>query len=205
MEEILAYINETYRPLAVIAYGSYADGTYGIHSDFDALAVTEAGPAGHDTGFVNGVQLDLFVYPKEHFGEEPDWEEILPILHGRVLYDPEGLGARLMEGIRAYAADLPPKNPEQVREEIAWCEKMLLRARRGDPEGMFRLHWLLVDSLEIFCDSVGQPFWGPKKSLKWMETAYPQTFARYTRALQDPSALEDWVLCLKKVTGEHKG
>lgn len=201
MEEILAYIKDTYQPLAVITYGSYADGTYGPHSDFDALAVREAGPAVHDTDFVHGIQLDVFVYPKEHFEANPDWEEILPILHGQVVYDPHGLGAGLMQGVQAYVAALPRKTPAQVQDEIAWCEKMLLRTQRGDPEGMFRLHWLLVDSLEIFCDAAGQFYWGPKKSLRWMQSAYPDAFSRYVRALEDPAALKDWVQYLKEMAG----
>lgn len=204
MKEILDYIEEKYRPLTVIVYGSYADGTQNAHSDFDGIAVREAGPPCHDTGFVNGVPLDLFVYPKEHFGDDPDWDEILPIIHGQVVYDRDGLGSRLMEGVRAYAATLPGKSPEQIREELSWCRKMLLRAGRGDPEGLFRLHWLLVDSLEIFCDGVGEPFWGPKKSLKRMESAYPEAFARYARALKDPAALEDWIRCLEEAAGRRK-
>ena len=40
---------------------------------------------------------------------------------------------------------------------------MLNRVKRSDCEGMFRWHWVLVDSLEIFCDIMKQPYWGPKK------------------------------------------
>ena len=39
MEAILKYIRERYHPTALILYGSYADGTNGPDSDFDALAI----------------------------------------------------------------------------------------------------------------------------------------------------------------------
>ena len=34
------------------------------------------------------------------------------------------------------------------------CKKMLLRTLRSDAEGLYRWHWVLIDSLEIFCDAV---------------------------------------------------
>ena len=72
----------------------------------------------------------------------------------------------------------------------------LLRAqKRCDCEGLFRWHWLLIDSLEIFCDIMHQPYLGPKKALKWMEKAHPEAFDRYKRALQNfqMDDLDEWI------------
>ena len=72
---------------------------------------------------------------------------------------------------------------------------MLLRAGREDAEGMFRWHWLLTDSLEIYCDVMRERYRGPKKALRWMERAHPDAFACYTAALSrmDRAATEEWV------------
>lgn len=38
-ERILTYIQKTYQPEAVVVYGSFADGSAGAGSDFDALVI----------------------------------------------------------------------------------------------------------------------------------------------------------------------
>lgn len=53
-------------------------------------------------------------------------------------------------------------------------ESMFERAKRGDCEGLFRWHWVLIDSLEIFFDIMHHPYFGPKKTLKWMEEKHPE-------------------------------
>lgn len=63
MEEILKYIQEKYNPLTLILYGSYADGTNNLNSDFDALVITSGREQLHDTSLVGGIPLDVFVYP----------------------------------------------------------------------------------------------------------------------------------------------
>ena len=60
---------------------------------------------------------------------------------------------------------------------------MLNRVKRSDCEGMFRWHWVLVDGLEIFCDIMKQPYWGPKKTLRWMQEIYPLAFENSSKAL----------------------
>lgn len=137
---IIQYIAGKYDPLCIIMYGSYADGSHGPDSDFDALAVTAGGETVHDTGTVDGVRLDLFLYPASHFEGETGWDEIVQIYHGRVLLDTGGIGERLMEGVRGYVNSQPLKTREEVKAGVSWCGKMLLRAKRGDPEGMFRWH-----------------------------------------------------------------
>jgi hypothetical protein len=80
---------------------------------------------------------------------------------------------------------------------------MLARVKRYDAEGMFRWHWVLIDSLEIFCDVMHYPYWGPKKSLKWMEENHPTAFACYQMALADFSmdSLENWIAYIKDANG----
>ena len=54
-------------PLSIIVYGSYANGTNDLNSDFDALVIYDDSNQIHDTSFVNGIQLDVFVYPLSYF------------------------------------------------------------------------------------------------------------------------------------------
>ena len=198
MESILNYLYGKYAPHALILYGSYADGTAGEGSDFDALILAE-GEAKHDVTVVDGTQLDVWVYPVEYFAEDAGLEEAVTILDGIVLHDPEGLGAALKDRVQAYWAAKPGKTAEENAASLAWCRKMLCRTARADAEGFFRWHWLLGDSLEIACDLLYQPYRGPKKSLRWLEAAHPAVYAVYARALSafTQEALRAWIDCLE--------
>ena len=199
MEAILKYIRERYHPTALILYGSYADGTNGPDSDFDALAI--AGETAHDVSTVAGVRLDLYIYPAEAVSGAIDCEDFVQLSGGRILFDEDGTAQRLLEQVQAYAAAYRPKSAEELEVSLLWCEKMLYRAQRGDAEGNYRWHWLLRDSLEIFCDLCGRRYLGPKKALRMMQRSYPAAYRHYSLALAEMNyeALQAWVLCLKEL------
>lgn len=202
-ERILEYLQSRYQPMALILYGSFADGSSGPGSDFDALLITDEPQCftggrqpRHDDSLIEGVVLDVFIYPPEALqgsGFEP--ADFLQLHDGQVLLDRGGLAAGLVERVRAYLDSLPKKTPEELRQSLAWCRKMLARAGRGDAEGSFRLHWLLVDSLELFCDILGQPYLGPKKALRLMAERYGVAQIIYNQALREtrPAVLKDWI------------
>lgn len=62
LEKIIEYIEQKYNPLSIILYGSYANGTNNLNSDFDALVISYDHEQFHDTSFVNDIQLDVFVF-----------------------------------------------------------------------------------------------------------------------------------------------
>ncbi len=192
---ILDYIMAKYQPVAIVLYGSYADSTNDGHSDLDALVLTETHDRCHDTSVIEDVQLDVFVYPAESFCGSFDCEEILQIYNGRILLDRDDLAARMQQRVRQHVQEASVKSPEEVRDALTWCRKMCQRAVRRDAEGLFRHHWLLVDSLEICCNVLRQPYFGPKKTLRWLESQYPDTFRQYMAALDstDPATLTRWV------------
>lgn len=198
MNQIITYLKKTYHPLAILVYGSYADGSNNANSDFDALVISKD-QKHHDVSFVGSIQLDVFVYPRSFFLGDVNYENFLQLFDSQVVFDPEGLGQELKDRVLNYLGSLPRKSPDEIESNIAWCRKMLLRANRKDAEGMFRWHWLLTDSLEIFCDAVGQFYFGPKKSLRWMAKEYPAAYDRYAKALfsLDYQAAREWVECLE--------
>ena len=199
MEQIIQYLEETYHPLSVILYGSYANGTNDENSDFDALVISPYYERFHDTSVINGVPLDVFVYPVSYFASDYSCEEFVQIFDGRVLTDSNGIGSTLQSNILKYLHDLPHKTNVELQASVDWCMKMLERAKRDDCEGRFRWHWLLTDSLEIFCDIKQRPYFGPKKALQWLEQTHSEAFALYKNALLDFSIddLESWVTYIK--------
>lgn len=203
MEQIIEYIKQKYNPLSIILYGSYANGTNNQGSDFDSLVISQDHEQFHDTSFVSGVQLDVFVYPASYFDSDYDCNEFIQIFDGKILADSNERGKTLQDHVLSYLQNLPQKSNAEIDASIDWCTKMLARVKRGDAEGMFRWHWVLIDSLEIFCDIKHHPYWGPKKSLKWMEENHPAAFACYQAALANFSMerLENWIAYIKNAIG----
>lgn len=199
MERIMEYINQKYKPLSVILYGSYADGTNNLNSDFDALVISLDHEEYHDTSFVDGIQLDVFVYPLSVFSKEFDKNDFVRIFDGKIVVDSEDIGKNLQAQVKAYLQNRPQKTKAEIKAEVDWCVKMFERTKRDDAEGLFRWHWVLTDSLEIFCEVMKHPYFGPKKTLKWMKEVCPESFAVYENALRDFTAqsLEKWILHIK--------
>lgn len=197
MESILNYLYGTYAPKTLILYGSYADGTNGADSDFDAFILSDM--QRHDVAVIDGAQLDVWGYPVDYFVEDAALEEAVTILDGIVLHDPQNMGTALKARVQAYFAAKPGKTAEENAASIAWCRKMMSRTERADAEGVYRWHWLLVDTLEIACDLLHHPYHGPKKALRWLADAQPQVYAAYTRALAEfeHPALAAWIDCLE--------
>lgn len=201
LKKIIEYIKERYSPLSIIVYGSYADGTNGPYSDFDALVISSCHGQSHDTSFVDGVQLDVFVFPASCFEGEFDCADYIQICEGKIIEDSEGIGLALQKCVLSFLESRPAKSNSDIQDGIDWCIKMCERVKRGDTEGLFRWHWLLTDSLEIFCDAARHPYMGPKKALKWMEKEHPAAFALYDKALResDMESLDAWIACIKNL------
>ena len=199
MEQIIEYLNQKYAPLSIILYGSYASGTNNLNSDFDALVISSDHKRFHDTSFVNGVQLDVFVYPATYFDGDYDCEDFIRIFDGKIIADTLEIGRNLQTRVLSYLQNRPAKTDAEIQADIDWCVKMFERVKRCDAEGMFRWHWVLIDSLEIFCEIVHHPYFGPKKTLKWMEENHPAAFELYQKALTEFSmeSLENWISFIK--------
>jgi len=205
MQKIIEYLKEKYQPLAMIVYGSYADGTSGADSDFDCLIVSRSAPVRHDMQTVSGVPLDVFVYTPDELSEEIDPFELIQIDGGVIVMDTDGLAEGLMQEVRQYIEHPPAKSRDDLLTAVAWCEKMLRRAHRGDAEGYFRWHWLLCDSLELYCDLTGRRYLGPKKSLRDMEKLDPESFALYSEALKKftRKSLSQWISQLRTIADQR--
>ena len=199
MEQIIEYLKQQYNPLSIILYGSYANGTNNLNSDFDSLVISYDHEQFHDTSFVNGVQLDVFVYPASYFNGDFNCNDFIQIFDGKIILDSNEQGKVLQTKVISYLKNRPQKSKAEIYASIDWCFKMLRRVKRYDAEGMFRWHWVLIDSLEIYCDVMHHPYFGPKKSLRWMEENHPIAFDYYQKALGNFSieSLENWIEFIK--------
>ena len=194
-DKIIDYLKKTYQPESIIVYGSFADGSANLNSDFDALIIAGKEKL-HDSSFVDGVVLDVFIYPPDQFLSEYDPAEFAQVWDGKIILDKNGMGGWLKKNVLDYIEHIPLKTAKDVSQEIKWCEKMLLRTMRGDVEGYYRWHWLLCDSLEIYFDIKGIHYYGPKKALHFMEESDSEAFHIYSKALLEfnQEGLSDWIM-----------
>ena len=199
-DKIIDYLKKTYQPESIIVYGSFADGSANLNSDFDALIIAGKEKL-HDSSFVDGVVLDVFIYPPDQFLSEYDPAEFAQVWDGKIILDKNGMCGLRKKNVLDYIEHIPLKTAKDVSQEIKWCEKMLLRTMRGDVEGYYRWHWLLCDSLEIYFDIKGIHYYGPKKALHFMEESDSEAFHIYSKALLEfnQEGLSDWINYLKTI------
>lgn len=200
MQEIIDYLTYKYKPLAIIVYGSFIDGSNGENSDFDALIIADIQQQQHDRSIISSIELDVFIYPMNVFKDVVNWQNFTQINGGNIVFDTDKIAFNILCNVQNYINSLPKKTKEENNLNIEWCEKMVRRVQRNDAEGYYRWHWLLVDSLEIYCDLIGQFYFGPKKSIKLLEEMDKEGFELYKKALStlNYDTLLNWIDYLRK-------
>lgn len=194
-EAILTYLKTAHHPHAILVYGSYADGTAGPASDFDALLICDEVPAAHDGRTVDGIPLDVFLHSTAEVLEPMDPSDYLAAYDAILVQDDRGMGAELKALVRSYVERFPAISAEKKRHWREWCEKMLYRAAQGDAEGYYRWHWVITDSLDIYCQLRDQFYFGPKKTLLRMARKDPEGHQLFLHAARqmDYAALSAWL------------
>lgn len=193
MNGLIDHLRNVYAPLGMIVYGSYSNGTQSEESDFDALLICREGEFRHDTTVVDGVLLDVFIYSLDAITQTEDYGEFVQIYDGIVVEDDSRTASRLMENVRRFVNEYPKTTPDEKADLQIWCKKMLHRATRCDAEGAYRAHWLLVDSLEIYCNTRDIFYFGPKKTINWMKHHDPTGFGLFSNALRNKTELSAWI------------
>ncbi len=193
MDAILDYLTNTYHPLAMIGYGSYANGTQNAQSDFDVLLICRSCPCRHDGRVIVGVRLDAVLRTPQEVLDENAPQDLITVHDGVVLLENENhIAQGLIDRVRVYAAAHAVRDADEKRHLRQWSLKMLERAARGDAEGLYRAHWLLTDSLEIYCVMRDRYYFGPKKTIRAIEAQDPAGYALLEGALHDLSCLQKW-------------
>lgn len=195
IKKITNVLLQEYAPQSMILYGSCADGSFDQDSDFDALLICDAPTCKKRSDMLEGVRLDVHFVSSDELILGVDPEEYLQVYDGVLLRDEHGTGAKLIESVRAYVAQQPFKTHEEKALELAWCDKMLVRAQRGDAEGFYRWHWLLTESLMIYCEIKEWFYFGPKKTIKRMQKEDEASYRMYEEALRklDWEQAQTWI------------
>jgi len=206
MENIVEYLKEKYRLTSLVVSGDYAEGAIRPGSVFEAIGLGPTSPYAHETETVDGVKLDVLIYPREIFYGEIALDEFEQLHEGLVALDEDGMGSWLKRMIAQQIDSIPLKSDEAVEDALHWCETMAESAAARDAEGWFCRHWLLTDSVEIYSDAVGVPFLSPRKTMSKMAKADPEAAAIHLAALSgtDDESLRAWVNLLKERFAQRK-
>lgn len=192
---IIKYLVERYNPHTIIMYGSFSNHTNNKNSDFDVLLISDNVQTQHDGTFIDGIELDAFIYSTNDFEKITNVSKFVQAFDGKIILDDKDFGKKLINDIKLYIKQHSVVAPEEKIHLQEWCYKMLTRTKRRDTEGMFRWHWLLHDSLEIYCNMRDMFYFGPKKTLLWIERNDKEGYELVDKALKtlDEVFLKDWI------------
>ncbi len=190
-EQIIEEISSKYDCHTIILYGSRARGDASEASDYDILAIRDAGPSLRDARLWQGVYLDIFVHSKSVIDQPP--AEMLEMRHGKILREKEDTAkiffSKLEEIYQAGPKKLPP---DEIKAIVTWHVKAIDRIRLGGMQGLFRRSELLPALLEHYFTTRGHWYRGPKASFHWLEKNRPDLFEAFQNAL-NPSAANSTV------------
>lgn len=188
LAKVKDHLVQRYHCHAIILYGSFAEGSYTPQSDIDLICFCDRVSAQNDTSFIDGRQLDAWIYETEMM---KNYEKFLHIEDGKILLDERNLCDKLLKSIRGHLNDDANKPAaEEIAFQKAWLKKMLDRSKKSDVEGNFRYHWMLSDSLEIYFAVRGIRYKGPKKALSWMKDLDSDAFELFSQALKTNAHFE---------------
>lgn len=181
------YLKNKYNCHSIILYGSFANDTYTDESDIDIICFCDNTSNQNDTNEICGRQLDTWIYDTSMMGK---YEELSRISDGKILLDERNLCYKLLNAINEFITSEKKLTIEEITFQKNWLKKMINRAKKGDIEGNFRYHWILVDSLEIYFLIKGLRYLGPKKSLIYLKNNDQLTYKFFDEALGINSQFE---------------
>jgi hypothetical protein len=188
LDLLCKYLQEDLGCHTTILYGSRARGDWDVASDIDVIAFRDAGEAVHVAHRWQEHFLDLFIFPT---ATKPDttW---LRVHGGRVLFQRAKHGDDVLAAVETmFTAGPEVLGAIEVQTRRLWSEKMLARVEKGDPEGDYRRHWLLMALLEDYFALRGQWYFGPKRSLALLKSNKPEDYVVLCRAFNPSAPIED--------------
>ncbi|MDE1716125.1 nucleotidyltransferase domain-containing protein [Chromobacterium amazonense] len=200
LNRILAELARDTRLHTVLLYGSRADGSANLGSDYDIAAFGEVAQLTRDTRRIDGEYLDLFVYPDSALAAPG--EEHLKLRGARVLRQRGEEAMRFLAALDAIHAAGPRRLPEdELQARRDWAHKMAARIARGDVEGNYRRAWLLTALLEDYFELRGLWYEGPKKSLRWLKANDELSGLAFDKALRPGAELAAIEALVVRVAG----
>ena len=192
MEQILEYLQNTYHPISILLYGSYADGMNDQTSDFDCMLIVSKKDKHHDDAIINGIRLDCFLFTEEELQSE-DMDPFLPAYYSTILLD-NGVGADLKRRVCDYVEQNTVTPEEEKAFLSSWIQKTILRITKNDDEGNLRAISFLAESLPDYYALRDMFYFGSKKAIRYLQETDPEGYTYFHHAVTQRSndAIVKW-------------
>lgn len=192
MEKIIEYLKKTYKPISILLYGSFADGTNDKTSDFDCMLIVPKKDRNHDDAVINGIQLDCFIFTEAEVQSE-DIDTFLTAYESRIVLD-NGIGADLKRRVHDYVEKNAVTSEEDKSFLISWIQKTVLRISKNDDEGNMRAVLFLAESLADYYMLRDMFYFGSKKAISYLKKADEQGYSLFHNAvtLRSNEAIIKW-------------
>lgn len=167
----------------ILLYGSHADGSAGVASDYDVAAFGPSAKPCRIARRVDGAYLDVFVYPETLLLNPTD--EHLKLRGSQIVLQREAEAENFLRKLEDIFRRGPERlPPDEVQARKVWAHKMAARIERADAEGNYRRVWLLTALLDDYFHLRGLWSQGPKKSLRWLEQFDLPAYQAFSLALK---------------------
>lgn len=199
-EKILKYIKDKYNPISIFVYGSFNKGTNNQNSDFDSLIIVEEKSASYDNTMISNTYLDLFIYTLKEIEQLENLQNFVHLYNASLVLDNQNIGKSFLEKIKEYVDLNSLKSLEEKQHLSIWIDKMLERMKVKDIEGVYRYHWLIMDSLELYCIFQDKFYFGSKDTIEYLEKYDEVGYKLFCNSLKNFNItnLEKWCLYIKK-------
>ena len=148
-----------------------------------------------DNSVVSGTQLDLFIYTPDEINSNDNINDFVQIYDAKIVKDTDNVAGKLIMSVNDYISKSSEKSEDEKNNLKSWMIKMIRRAEQSDIDGLFRYHWVLTDSLEIYFNLRNMYYFGPKKSIAYLRNHDLTAYMLFERALKtvDFQCLKEWI------------
>ena len=191
---IVKYLSDTYKPRALLIYGSFVRGDFDESSDFDCMVIVDEKNTKHDSSVINGVRLDCYIFTvNEVLSEDPDL--FVTVYDSEILID-DGTGQTLKERVRDYVHEHEITDDSEKEFIAAWIRKTMTRMKKGDDEGNYRAIALLWESLTDYYLLRNMFFFGSKQAIQYLKQNDLPGYELFHRAISQKTneAIEAWAM-----------
>lgn len=192
MDRILEYLKNTYNPISILLYGSFADGTNDQASDFDCMLIVPKKDSNHDDAIIDGIQLDCFIFTEDELQSE-DIDTFLTAYNSNIVLD-NGIGADLKRRVHDYVKENAHTSEEEKDFLISWIQKTVVRITKNDDEGNMRAVSFLAESLTDYFILRDIFYFGSKKAIHYLKKEDAEGYALFHSAVTSRSndAIVKW-------------
>lgn len=167
-QNIIDYLKDKYKPLAIVIYGSFSCGMNDAFSDFDCMIIVDQKDSSHDDTVIDGIPLDCFIFTRKEVASE-NVDTFITVYDGNIVLDTDQIAADLKRRVRNYVAEHSVISDDEKKFIISWIRKTMHRVEKNDDEGNYRALAFLWESITDYFLLRDLFYFGSKKATAYLK------------------------------------